>query len=97
MRKNRITAEVICPSVSGKYDFVLDTEMTVGEAAGRIAEEIRAYEKADIILNDISRVMMYGDGYALPFDHSLTLGEYGVTNGSRLMLIQESSYEEQTK
>lgn len=87
MKKSKITAEILCPDSLGKYDFVLDSDMTVGEAVLLISDEIRKYEGVDFIMNNPDEIMLYSDGYALPFDHSLTLEECGLSSGSRLMLI----------
>ena len=40
MKSKKITVEVLCPALPGKYDFVLDNDIRAGEAAKKISEEI---------------------------------------------------------
>ncbi len=88
MERTKINVEVICPAVSGRYDFVIDRQMTAGEAAEKIARQIREYEKADVLFSG-GRVLLYSSGSRLPLAPSVPLEKYGVTGGSRLMIIQE--------
>ena len=88
MERTKINVEVICPAVSGRYDFVIDKQMTAGEAAEKIASQIREYEKTDVLFTK-GNVLLYSSGSRLPLSPSVPLEEYGVTGGSRLMIIQE--------
>lgn len=89
MKKNKITVEVLCPSVSGNYDFILDAGITVRDAAEMIASEIRRFTGIGFLLNDTEKILLYSDESTVPYDHSLTLEECGISGGSRIMLIQE--------
>jgi len=86
MKNKKIIAEVLCPVISGRYDFFLSTEMTAGEALEKIAEEVRKSENADFLFTGES-TYLYASGARLPLDPSVTLEEYGITDGSVLMLI----------
>jgi len=88
MSSRRVNVEVVCPVVSGRFDFVLDTGLTAAEATGKIASEIREAMKTDVILSG-SGMLLYASGSRLPLDPEVTLEKYGVTDGSILMLIQE--------
>lgn len=88
MSSRRVNVEVVCPVVSGRFDFVIDTGLTSAEAAGKIASEVRESLKADIIAEN-DGLLLYASGSRLPLDPEERLEKYGVTNGSILMLIQE--------
>ena len=88
MSSRRVNVEVVCPVVSGRFDFVLDTGLTAAEAAVKTATEIREALKTDVILNE-DGLLLYASGSRLPLDLDVTLEKYGVTDGSILMLIQE--------
>ena len=88
MSSRRVNVEVVCPVVSGRFDFVIDTGLTAAEAAGEIASEVRESLKADIIAEN-DGLLLYASGSRLPLDPEERLEKYGVTNGSILMLIQE--------
>ena len=88
MSSRRVNVEVVCPVVSGRFDFVIDTGLTAAEAAGKIASEVRESLKADIIAEN-DGLLLYSSGSRLPLDPEERLEKYGVTNGSILMLIQE--------
>lgn len=88
MSSRRVNVEVVCPVVSGRFDFVIDTGLTAAEAAGKIASEVRESLKADIIAEN-GGLLLYASGSRLPLDPEERLEKYGVTNGSILMLIQE--------
>ena len=88
MSSRRVNVEVVCPAVSGRFDFVIDTGLTAAEAAGKIASEVREFLKADIIAEN-DGLLLYASGSRLPLDPEERLEKYGVTNGSILMLIQE--------
>ncbi len=88
MSSRRVNVEVVCPAVSGRFDFVIDTGLTAAEAAGKIASEVRESLKADIIAEN-DGLLLYASGSRLPLDPEERLEKYGVTNGSILMLIQE--------
>ncbi|MBP0961710.1 MAG: hypothetical protein IJL67_11970 [Oscillospiraceae bacterium] len=88
MSSRRVNVEVVCPVVSGRFDFVIDTGLTAAEAAGKIASEVRESLKADIIAEN-DGLLLYASGSRLPLDPEERLEKYGVTNGSILMLIQE--------
>ena len=88
MSSRRVNVEVVCPAVSGRFDFVIDTGLTAAEAAGKIASEVRESLKADIIAEN-DGLLLYASGSRLPLDPEERLENYGVTNGSILMLIQE--------
>lgn len=88
MSSRRVNVEVVCPAVSGRFDFVIDTGLTAAEAAGEIASEVRESLKADIIAEN-DGLLLYASGSRLPLDPEERLEKYGVTNGSILMLIQE--------
>ena len=88
MSSRRVNVEVVCPAVSDRFDFVIDTGLTAGETAGKIASEIREAMKADIILSG-GGLLLYASGSRMPLDPEVTLEKYGVTDGSILMLIQE--------
>ncbi len=86
MNTGKITVLVICPAVSGKYDFRLDSEMTAGEAIQKIAEQIRKYENADCLFRS-DGLLLFSEESDRPVNPDVTLEEYGIVNGSRLMLI----------
>ena len=88
MSSRRVNVEVVCPVVSGRFDFVIDTGLTAAEASGKIASEVRESLKADIIPEN-DGLLLYASGLRLPLDPEERLEKYGVTNGSILMLIQE--------
>ena len=88
MSSRRVNVEVVCPVVSGRFDFVIDTGLNAAEAAGKIASEVRESLKADIIAEN-DGLLLYASGSRLPLDPEERLEKYGVTNGSILMLIQE--------
>ena len=88
MSSRRVNVEVVCPVVSGRFDFVIDTGLTAAEAARKIASEVRESLKADIIAEN-DGLLLYASGSRLPLDPEERLEKYGVTNGSILMLIQE--------
>lgn len=90
MKNKKITVDVLCPSVSGKYDFEIDSGLTAGEAAGRIAEQIREYENAEFLFRS-GEILLYSTCTRLPLDPLVKLEDYGITSGSRLMIIQEST------
>ena len=96
MSSRRVNTEVVCPAVSGRFDFVIDTGLTAGEAAVKIASEIRKALKTDVILGD-DGLLLYASGSRLPLDPEERLEKYGVTNGSILMLIQEQKNDTQNK
>ena len=96
MSSRRVNVEVVCPVVSGRFDFVIDTGLTAAEAAGKIASEVREFLKADIIAEN-DGLLLYASGSRLPLAPEVTLEKYGVTNGSILMLIQEQKNDTQNK
>ena len=96
MSDRRVNAEVVCPVVSGRFDFVVDTGLTAGEAALKIAGEVRKALKTDVILGN-DGLLLYASGSRLPLDPEERLEKYGVTNGSILMLIQEQKNDTQNK
>lgn len=96
MSSRRVNVEVVCPVVSGRFDFVIDTGLTAAEAAGKIASEVRESLKADIIAEN-DGLLLYASGSRLPLDPEERLEKYGVTNGSILMLIQEQKNDTQNK
>ena len=83
----KIFTEILCPVLSGKYDFILDGRMTAGEAAESIAEEIRKFTGADFLFR--GRKLLYSAVSGLPLEPSVQLCEYGITSGMRLMITEE--------
>lgn len=86
MKSKMINVDVICPLISGKYDFAVDIKMTAGDAAEKIAEQVRKYEKADFLFRDGEK-FLYAAGIKNPLNPSSALEEYGIVSGTRLMLV----------
>lgn len=86
MKSKMINVDVICPLISGKYDFAVDVKMTAGGTAEKIAEQVRKHEKSDFLFRG-SEVFLYASGIKNPLDPAVTLEEYGIVSGTRLMLI----------
>ncbi|MBE6853028.1 MAG: hypothetical protein E7505_06080 [Ruminococcus sp.] len=87
MENKKILAEVVCPATSRTYDFVLEAGMTAGSALKKIAAEIINYERMDMLFSDIGSAELFCDESELPLAEDITLDEYGITSGSRLMII----------
>ena len=87
MKSKKITVEVLCPALPGKYDFVLDNDIRAGEAAKKISEEIIQFERAESCKFDEGSMYLFTDTSQLPLDPEVSLSECGICSGSRLMLI----------
>lgn len=87
MKNRKITVEVLCPALSGKYDFVMDADITAGEAAREISEKIIRFERVDGLSFENGDTYLFTDVSQLPLDPDMSLSECGICSGSRLMLI----------
>lgn len=87
MNVNTVTAEVICPASSGTYDFIIDCRLKISELINIFTEQIRIYEKNKLLFSGKYNPRLYCSELRLPLDPEMTLEEYGVRNGCRLMII----------
>lgn len=83
---NLLTVEVICPSVSGSFDFRIPSKMSAAEVKARIIEDIRAVEENEMLFDNADNVGLYCErtGY---IPESSDLENAGVKCGDRIMLI----------
>lgn len=87
MDKNAVMVEVICPSTSRTYDFVLCTKTKIGSLIKNIIDEISGYESNEKIIFQSHDFDLFSNRYDDPLDAEKELGYYMIMSGDRLMLV----------
>lgn len=82
-----ILIEVEVPSVGRHYDFQLDETVRISALIPEIAEVISKREDADLDEEPGRQLCLAAAEAGGILRDSCTLSEYGITNGSRLILI----------
>lgn len=84
---DKILIEVNCPATSKKYDFWVSKQLSVGKATDKIRQEIRGYEKNELLFGKKEDSLLYiCRTMQVPF-YQLTVEQAGIRSGDRLLLI----------
>lgn len=84
---DKILVQVIFPVLSRKYDFLISDELTVMEAKKEIGKEIVEFEKNEALFNDTDNYRMFIQDADDALDERISLKEYGIVSGTRIMLV----------
>lgn len=84
---DKVLVEVICPATSKSYDFWIARQMTAGQAAARIAEDIMLHEMNDELFPDKDRIFLYFYENRALLNKEYTIEQSGVRSGCRLMVV----------
>jgi len=84
---SRIYVDVRTPGNGKTYEFAVESNMTVGQALARMADEITEFEDGNITIRAEDALLCVEDTEAVVRDRSLTLRAAGVRSGHRLILI----------
>lgn len=80
-----VIVELICPSVSGSYDYSIPIRLKVGDIKRRIIEDIRIYEQLPMLFLHKNDVSLYCKEGCL--DDEMTFEYAGIKNGDQIMII----------
>lgn len=83
---DKILIEVLCPSVSRRWDFRIPTRMKLSDVKEQMIADIQLYEGSDIIFSNPESVfLMNSDGEVL--NGEFTAEESGIDSGDVIMII----------
>lgn len=84
---DKILLEVDCPATSKKYDFWVSKQLKVGKAAEKILQEIRGYEKNELLFGTGEDTLLYQCRTRQVPPYQLTMEQAGIRSGDRLLVI----------
>lgn len=84
---DKILVEVDCPSTSKTYDFWISKKMNLATAKEKMIEEIRMFEKNDLIFEDEKETFLYREKKESLAQESFTFEELGIQSGETLFLV----------
>lgn len=79
---NLITIEVICPAVSGSFDFRFPVKMKFSDIKTKLIEDIRIFEDQQELFEQVSIFTENGC-----VTGEMTLADAGVKNGDRIIIV----------
>lgn len=84
---DKILIEVNCPATSKKYDFWVSKQLKVGKAVEKILQEIRSYEKNELLFGEEEDTLLYLYRTRQVPSYQVTVEQAGVRSGDRLVVI----------
>lgn len=84
---DKILLEVDCPATSKKYDFWVSKQLIVGKAVEKILQEIRGYEKNDLLFGTGEDTLLYLCRTRQTPSYQITMEQAGIRSGDRLVVI----------
>ena len=81
----KILLNVFIPSIGEDYDLLIPDSLPVGEIVPLLIEAVK--EKTSDFYQSSGEEILNWEGAGTALDTALTLSQYGIRNGDRLILI----------